>query len=118
MQRLEKEIILVVFLGIIACLTISYLLKTGCQIVSPVIAEVEGLDMAEEKISQSKIININTANRYHLAKLPGIGPKLAECIIESRETHGPFNSPEEIMRVKGIGQKKYQVIAEMIVIND
>lgn len=118
MQRLEKIIILVVFSGIITCFTISYSLKANCQIISPAIAEVENLDLAKEQISQSKIININTANRYQLTKLPGIGPKLAERIIEYRETHGPFASCEDIKKVKGIGEKKYQAIRDRITVDD
>jgi comEA protein len=118
MQRLEKIIILVLFSGVITCLTISYSLKVGCQIISPAAAEVEKLDFAEEKISQSKIININTATRYELTKLSGIGPKLAQRIIEYREIHGPFASCDDIKKVKGIGEKKYQAIAERITVSD
>jgi len=50
-------------------------------------------------------IDVNVCNRLELEHLPGIGPKLAERIIASREANGPFESPKDLMRVKGIGQK-------------
>ena len=59
-------------------------------------------------------ININTASSTELQKLPGIGPKTAESIIEYRQKQGHFKSTEEIKRVKGIGEKKYESIKELI----
>jgi comEA protein len=118
MQRLEQRIGIAVFSGLITCLAISYSLKSSQQIVQPAGAETIALDSAKEKISQSKIINLNAATRYELTKLPGIGPKLAERIVEYRDAHGSFSFPEEIMRVKGIGDKKYQAMADMITVSD
>jgi comEA protein len=118
MQRLEKTISIIIFSGLIACLTVSYSLKTNQAIVLSAKAESVEIISAQEKISQSKIININTANRYQLTKLPGIGPKLAERVVEYRDAHGLFTSREDIMKVKGIGRKKYQAISGMIIVND
>ncbi|MFQ5839836.1 MAG: ComEA family DNA-binding protein, partial [Candidatus Methylomirabilales bacterium] len=53
-------------------------------------------------------ININTASRQELMRLKRIGPAYADRIIEYRETYGPFQRPEEIMRVKGIGPKTWE----------
>jgi competence protein ComEA len=53
-------------------------------------------------------ININQASPGELIQLKGIGPKLAERIVQYREEHGPFRVPEDIMKVKGIGPKKWQ----------
>lgn len=50
-------------------------------------------------------IDVNVCNRLELEHLPGIGPKLAERIINSRESNGPFATPRDLMRVKGIGPK-------------
>jgi comEA protein len=118
MQRLEKTISIIIFSGLIACITISYSLKTNQAIVPAAKAESDEIISAQKKIGQSKIININTANRYLLTKLPGIGPKLAERVVEYRNTHGLFASCEDIMKVKGIGRKKYQAISEKIIVND
>ena len=54
------------------------------------------------------LININTASAEELSELKGIGLKKAEKIIEERNTNGPFNTLEEITRVKGIGNKLLQ----------
>ena len=55
----------------------------------------------------SETVNINTANSETLQKLPGIGPAMADRILEYRKTSGGFKSPEELMQVSGIGAKKY-----------
>ncbi len=53
-------------------------------------------------------ININRATAEEIAQLKGIGPSYAERIIAYRETNGPFKSPEEITKVKGIGTKTFE----------
>ncbi len=49
-------------------------------------------------------VNVNTADAATLAKeLKGVGPKLAEAIVDYRQKHGPFKSADELALVKGIG---------------
>lgn len=50
-------------------------------------------------------VNINTANLTELCSLSGIGPVKAQAIIDYRKEHGPFQTPEDLIKVKGIGQK-------------
>jgi competence protein ComEA len=50
-------------------------------------------------------VDVNTADWPELAQLPGIGQKLAKRIVESRQTDGPFTSPDDLRRVRGIGKK-------------
>lgn len=52
-------------------------------------------------------INVNLADWYELSNLPGIGENLAKRIVEDRDTNGRFNSVEDLLRVKGIGQAKF-----------
>lgn len=52
-------------------------------------------------------INLNTATVTELMQLPRIGQRTAERIIAFRKQHGGFQRPEEIMNVKGIGEKSY-----------
>lgn len=62
-----------------------------------------------------KPVNINTASKAELQTLPGIGEVTAGKIIEYRERNGKFQTIEEIMAVKGIGEKKFAKIKERIV---
>lgn len=59
-------------------------------------------------------ININTADLNSLESLPGIGPVLAQRILDYRQSHGPFSRPEEIMEVPGIGQATFDKIQDLI----
>ena len=59
---------------------------------------------SEEAMDDGKV-NINTADAEKLMTIPGIGPSKATAIIQYRDEHGPFDSPEAIMEVSGIGQK-------------
>lgn len=55
----------------------------------------------------SSLVNINTATVEELDELPGVGPSTAQAIVDDREQNGPFASPEDLMRVSGIGEKKF-----------
>lgn len=61
-------------------------------------------------------ININSAIASELEALPGIGQVTAEKIVANREAEGPFASPEDLKRVSGIGEKKYDAIADLITV--
>ena len=52
-------------------------------------------------------VNLNTATVTELMQLPRIGQKTAERILAFRKQHGGFQRPEELMNVKGIGEKSY-----------
>jgi comEA protein len=59
-------------------------------------------------------LSLNTVTAIELEDLPGIGPVLAERIIEYREQNEGFRSLEELKRVKGIGDKLYQRVASFL----
>lgn len=52
-------------------------------------------------------VNINTANEEDLQKLPGIGPAMAARILEYRQQNGRFQTPEDLLQISGIGEKKF-----------
>lgn len=62
---------------------------------------------------RSQVINVNTATQKELETLPGIGPKLAERLILTREQQ-PFSSLEDLMRVPGIGPKTLESLQERV----
>lgn len=64
----------------------------------------------------SDLVNINTANASELQTLSGIGPSMAQSIIDERTQNGPFTSIDDLMRVSGIGEKKFAKIKDCICI--
>lgn len=68
--------------------------------------ETERFAAASEMIPERVVININTANAETLTALPGIGPALAQRILDYRTEHGPFSTLEDLKKVSGIGEGK------------
>jgi len=72
---------------------------------------------AQSKASPSnKKVNINTASVDELQRLPRIGPNVAQRIVDFRKEHGRFKRIEEIMKVRGIGEKTFQRIKSLITV--
>ena len=59
-------------------------------------------------------VPINIASAEQLDTLPGIGPSKAEAIVSYREEHGPFTSLEDLLNVKGIGEKTLENLKDLI----
>jgi competence protein ComEA len=83
----------------------------------------EVLGISEEKwqtqkkpLPEENSINLNTADLDELTRLPGIGIKTAEKIIELRDSRGGFNSIEELKNVKGIGEVKFNNVKKFLYI--
>ena len=111
---------------------LAYVLEDGQKIYIPnkkekleagaYIIENSGNNVLVEKGKSSSTkgvggkVNINSANQTELETLPGIGPSLAQNIIEYRESNGNFEKIEDIQNVKGIGDSKYSNIKEKICI--
>lgn len=71
----------------------------------------------KKSANNDKIVNINNADVKQLAELKGIGPKLAQAIIAYREAHGLFGKVIDLMKVKGIGKKKFKKVEKSIKID-
>lgn len=92
----------------------AQMLKDGTQVTVPEKAVTSAASVGDAKVSVTRKgsevadpININTADLAELDRLPGVGPALAEAIIEYRNVEGMFQSPEDLMKVKGIGEAKF-----------
>jgi len=66
--------------------------------------------------SDSSLLNLNSATSHQLESLPGIGPVLANYILEYRKNHGLFQHIEDVLNVSGIGEKKFESIKEFITV--
>lgn len=62
------------------------------------------------------LVNINTADQTLLDTLPGIGPALAQRIIEYRQINGPYSQIEDIKNVSGIGDKSFEKLKDKITV--
>jgi competence protein ComEA len=63
------------------------------------------------------VVNINTASISDLEKLPGVGKVLAERIVEHRENYGPFRRAEHLLMVRGISDRKFRAIQQMLTVD-
>ena len=68
---------------------------------------VSATAIAAGKPAPTAKVNLNTASIEQLTTLPGVGPKLAARIVEYRQKSGTFRSTQELMNVKGFGEKSF-----------
>jgi competence protein ComEA len=72
---------------------------------------------ADTKTPAAKV-NVNTASVEQLSEVPGLGPKLAARIVEQRQKAGPFKSVEDVMAVKGIGEKSFAKLQAWLTVGE
>ena len=66
----------------------------------------------------TSVVNLNTATQAQLESLPGVGAKAAERILEYRQKNGPFKKVEDLMNVKGIGEKSFLKLKPLLSVTD
>ncbi len=66
--------------------------------------------------ASTDIVNLNTATAAQIATLPGIGPKTADLIVQYRTKNGAFKKIEEIMNVRGVGEKSFLKLKSRITV--
>jgi competence protein ComEA len=98
MKNLKKIILVVTVLSILGFLTSGELYSI------------------EKKVQKKTLVNINTAGVETLKTLPRIGVKVAKRIIQFRNKHGKFKKIEDLMKVKGIGEKMFLKLKSKITI--
>lgn len=62
-------------------------------------------------------VDLNRASAEELTAVPGIGKALAQRIVDFREQHGPFARVEDLMKVKGIGEKSFEKIRPHVTVS-
>ena len=72
----------------------------------------------KKKIPPVRPVDINAASLDQLEQLPGIGPVFAKRIIEYRKTSGPFRNVDELMAVKGIGEKRMENLRKYVMVKN
>jgi competence protein ComEA len=85
---------------------------------SPVAAAAQSRSSSRSaaKPAVTGTININTASAAELEALPGIGAKTAARIVEYRQKNGPFKKVEELMNVRGVGEKNFLKLKPQITV--
>ena len=67
-----------------------------------------------EAAGSARLVDLNTATRHELEKLPGIGEGLAARIIEHRKRHGPFRRAEHLIMVRGISDRRFRQLRPFV----
>ncbi|MCX7757916.1 MAG: helix-hairpin-helix domain-containing protein [candidate division WOR-3 bacterium] len=125
MNRKEKLALILLSLTLCVGIIINYIKTKRIQETNKLVISLKDSISAKEndssttnnnsvKSSRNLLVNINTADAKELEALPGIGPVIAQRIVEYRKQNGYFKAKEEILRIKGIGPKKYQAIKDKI----
>ena len=83
-----------------------------------VTAQHAAMEPGEPEPESKVLVNINTAGAGELEALEGIGPALAQRIVEYREEHGPFRSVDELLEVKGIGEAKLEKFRDSVILEN
>jgi competence protein ComEA len=73
--------------------------------------------LAEGEAAAQPTVNVNQASATELARLPRVGPKLADKILTHRKEHGPFKRIEDLMEVKGVGEKMFALLKPYVAVS-
>ena len=96
-------------LTVLFAVSLVFLHKTAYEGASHGNYTVTTQDKTDEITAPTRVlVNVNTADAAELETLTGIGPSLAQAIIDYRAEHGDFTAAEELLLVKGIGEAKLE----------
>ncbi len=72
---------------------------------------------AKPAAATASAVNLNTATPVELEALPGVGPAMAQRIVEYRQQHGGFKKIEELMNVRGIGEASFLKLKALVTVS-
>jgi competence protein ComEA len=98
-------------------MTLNRIAAFGLAVVLAVAGSL-GVALAETKAAPASKVNVNTATVQQLEELPGVGPALAARIVEYRQKSGGFKSTQELLNVKGIGEKSLQKLQPHVTVGE
>jgi len=107
---LFRLLLLALFLSVSACV------KRSRNQLPPANEQQSQATLQVPTVSQPQRININTASANELETLPGIGQSLAQRIIEYREKYGPFRRPQHLIIIRGISDKRFRAIRDLVTV--
>jgi competence protein ComEA len=79
-------------------------------------AAAQDPDRSSTKASASAPVNLNTATAAQLEALPGVGARTAALIVEYRQKNGGFKKIEDLMNVRGVGEKSFLKLKPLITV--
>jgi competence protein ComEA len=102
------------FRTVLALAAVMFLLAA---LPSPAVAaQTKPAARSAAKPASTATVNLNTASAAELETLPGVGAKTAALIVEFRQKNGPFKKIEELMNVRGIGEKNFLKLKPQITV--
>jgi competence protein ComEA len=98
-------------------LSVGQTLHDGQKIEIPVSGSAASAQSTGKRALSNGSVNLNTADEGELDTLPGVGPATARKIIEYRDKNGSFRHTDDLMKIPGIGRKKYDKLKDHVCIN-
>jgi comEA protein len=123
-NRNEQLVLILLSLALLAGIVVSYLDRTNSDAIREFdvkknavpVPEMPGETSAEDP-KTPEIIDINSATVKDFQKLPGIGPSIAQRIVDYRTQKGKFNAIDDMTQVNGIGPKTLERLRTQLTIN-
>ncbi len=95
--------------GLLSCVAMGLLMLLATTVAAAATAAPPATERpAESRQAQAAPVDVNTATEAELVTVPGIGKALAQRIVEFREKNGPFAKIDDLIKVRGIGEKSLQ----------